>query len=293
MTATRRALRVALVLSFAVVPFTAACSGSGSSALPERTSSPLRSETVSPPATSTRSGFTRPPTSEPPAVSTTKPAVVPTRSKAPTQAPPVAAAPTGATVTTAVPATSTPAPEPSVDATQAAATTGDDSTPWGWILLAVAVAGAIIGIAMLVHSRTQRRRLEAWRQQTRGAVDAAFVARDLLPVHGRDIADLPHWESVRATADQAAADLHAASGSAPAPDAAAAANDAAEALSGSTFALESSRLVQAAQPPPSAAQLAEADALVQTRNTVLDTALARLRAVVSPPAPGGEPLPAT
>src|SRR3954453_6399034 len=267
MTATRRALRVALVLSFAVVPFSAACSGSGSSALPERTSSPLRSETLSPPATSTRSGFTRPPTSEPPEVSTSKPAVVPV--------------------------TSTPAPEPAVAATEAAAATDDDSTPWGWILLAVGVAGAIIVIAMLVHRRTQRRRLEAWRQQTRGAVDAAFVARDLLPAHGRDITDLPHWESIRATADQAAAGLQAATGSAPAPDAAAAANDAAEALSGSTFALESSRLVQAAQPPPSAAQLAEADALVQTRKTVLDTALARLRAVVSPPAPGGEPLPAT
>ena len=98
---------------------------------------------------------------------------------------------------------------------------------------------------------------------------------------------------MRATADQAAAGLQAATGSAPAPDAAAAANDAAEALSGSTFALESSRLVQAAQPPPSAAQLAEADALVQTRKTGLDAALARLRAFVSPPAPGDEPLPAT
>src|SRR3954451_1057983 len=289
MTATRRALRVALVLAFAVVPSSAACSGSGSSALPERTSSPLRSETLSPPATSTRSGFTRPPTSEPPEVSTSKPAVVPTRSKAP----PVAIAPTGATVTTAAPVTSTPAPEPAVAATEAAAATDDDSTPWGWILLAVGVAGAIIAIAMLVHRRTQRRRLEAWRQQTRGAVDAAFVARDLLPAHGRDITDLQHWESVRATADQAAAGLQAATGSAPAPDAAAAANAAAEALSGSTFALESSRLVQAAQPPPSAAQLAEADALVQTRQTVLDTALARLRAFVSPPAPGGEPLPAS
>src|SRR3954463_14143659 len=269
MTATRRALRVALVLAFAVVPFSAACSGSGSSALPDRTSPPLRSETLSPPATSTRSGFTRPPTSEPPQVSTSRPAVVPV--------------------------TSPPAPEPSVAATQAAAaaTTDDDSTPWGWILLAVAVAGAIIAIAMLVHRRTQRRRLEAWRQQTRGAVDAAFVARDLLPAHGRDITDLPHWASVRATADPAAAGPQAATGSAPAPDAAAAANDAAQALSGSTFALESSRLVQAAQPPPSAAQLAEADALVQTRKTVLDTALARLRAFVSSPAPGGEPLPAS
>src|SRR3954466_10825994 len=236
MTATRRALRVVLVLSFAVVPFSAACSGTGSSALPERTSSPLRSETLSPPATSSRSGFTRPPTSEPPQVSTSKPAVIPTRSKASTQAPPpAAAAPTGATVTTAVPGTSTPAPEPSVAASVAAATTDDDSTPWGWILLAVAVAGAIIAIAMLVHRRTQRRRMEEWREQTRGAVDAAFVARDLLPAHGRDITDLPHWESVRATADQAAAGLQAATGSAPAPDAAAGGQPAAQGPSGSAL----------------------------------------------------------
>jgi len=288
MTTDKRALRAALVLALAVVPFGVACSSSGSSALPERTSSPIRSQTVSPPATS-RSGFTRPPTSEPPAVSTSRPAVVPTRtqepSRQPTQAPPPATnAPPPAGVTSTAPATSTPALEPSVAATAVAATASDESTPWGWILLAAAVAAAIVMTAILLHRRSQRRRMQAWRQQTRGAVDAAFVSRDLLPTHGRDIVDLQHWESVRAAADQAAVGLRTAAGTAPTSDAAAAANTGAEALTAMTFALESARLVQAAQPPPSAAQLADADALVQSRKTELDGALERLQAVVEPPA---------
>ena len=169
-------------------------------------------------------------------------------------------------------------------ATAVAATASDESTPWGWILLAAAVAAAIVMTAILLHRRSQRRRMQAWRQQTRGAVDAAFVSRDLLPTHGRDIVDLQHWESVRAAADQAAVGLRTAAGTAPTSDAAAAANTGAEALTAMTFALESARLVQAAQPPPSAAQLADADALVQSRKTELDGALERLQAVVEPPA---------
>jgi hypothetical protein len=260
MTTDKRALRAALVVALAVVPFGVACSNSGSSSLPERTSSPLRSQTVSPPATSTRSGFTRPPA---------------------TNAPPPAG------VTSAAPATSTPALAPSVPATEVAASANDESTPWGWILLAAAVAAAIVLTALLLHRRSQRRRMQAWCRHTRGAVDAALVSRDLLPAHGRDIADLQHWESVRAAADQAAAGLRTAAATAPTPDAAAAANTGGEALSAMTFALESSRLVQAAQPPPSAAQLADADALVQTRRAELDSALERLQAVVEPPADAG------
>ena len=125
------------------------------------------------------------PATEPPPAETSKPAVVPSRSKAP---PPVAAAPTDGTVTTVAPDTSTPAPEPSASAAQA--TADDDSTPWGWILLALAVAAAIVAIAMLLHRRNLRRQLEVWRQQTRGAVDAAFVCESFFDGLAEDDADI-------------------------------------------------------------------------------------------------------
>jgi hypothetical protein len=141
------------------------------------------------------------------------------------------------------------------------------------------VAGIITGI--LLYAR--RRRWVAWRQGIRPAVAAAHVSRDLLPAHGRDITDVARWESVRAGAEHAAADLDAAATRAPGGDAASAARSTAQALTGVTFALEAARLMQATQPPPTAGQLAEADATARARQAELDAALARLDAVVGPP----------
>ena len=109
------------------------------------------------------------------------------------------------------------------------------------------------------------------------------MSRDLLPAHGRDITDVAQWESVRAGAEHAAADLEAAATNAPGADATAAARTTAQSLVALTFALEAARLMQSAQPTPTAAQLAEADTTAQQRKAELDAALARLDLVIGPP----------
>jgi hypothetical protein len=185
--------------------------------------------------------------------------------------------------------TATVAPVQTVAPTPTSSKSSDDGTPWGWIVLALVVVAAIVASVVVVISRRRRQRWDAWRRSVRPVLDEVHLSRDLHPAHGRDITDLAHWESVRGGAERAAADLKVAAGGAPSPEAAEAAQATAEALSGLTFALESDRLMQAAQPPPTATQLADADAAIQARRTDLDTSLARLDALVGAPPqnPGG------
>jgi hypothetical protein len=111
----------------------------------------------------------------------------------------------------------------------------------------------------------------------------------MLPRRGREITDVAHWEAVRVAAEQAARELQVAAGTAPTQDAAGQARAAGDALAGLTFALESARLLQAAQPPPSADQLAEADRATEARQVDLDAALTHLDVLIGPPAAATPP----
>jgi hypothetical protein len=161
-------------------------------------------------------------------------------------------------------------------------TSSDDSSPWGWVLLA-AVLAAAVGIVGLLGRQRRQRRWEAWCSSTRPAVDAARLSRDLLPANGREITDVARWEEIRTGVDQAEQGLLTAAETAPRSDAAAVAHQSAEALSGLAFALESARLLQGAQPPPTARQLAEAASATQARRAELDDALGRLGLLVTAP----------
>lgn len=304
MTAFRRELAASLV----AVALIAGCGSGGSSSLPQRTGSPGQSRTASLPSTSAHGSPTRTPgrstapeTSTVPETSTAQGTSTGAASSAPPRtstAPSTSTAPrtrsasaAPSRVTTTIPRTAStatavptsPAPAATALATSPEATSSS-TTPWGWIALAVLLVVAITATGLVLHRRS-RRRWETWRKGARASVDAALLSRDLLPVHGRDIADVAHWEAVRTGAEQTSRDLQVAGKSAPTADAAGVARSTAEALSGLTFALESARLMQAAQPPPTANQLADADAVTQARRADLDVALGRLDVVVGPPEP--------
>jgi len=222
---------------------------------------------------------------------------VPSRSQAarvePTAAPPmrgeVSRSPRSVVVTVTVAPGTEPSAEPSqptgpstVPVPAPETTSSDSSSPWGWVLL-VALLAAAVGVFALVGRGRRRRRWETWSSSTRPAVDAARLSRDLLPANGRDITDVPRWEEIRAEAEQSERSLRTAATTAPTPEAAAAAEQSAEALSGLAFALESARLLQGAQPPPTARQLADAASATTARRAELDDALDRLGRMVTGP----------
>jgi len=209
----------------------------------------------------------------------------------PQQAPTRIVAPPTSAVTVTV--TVTPAPAVSVTASSAtvssapvssapASSSADDDTPWGWIVAAIVVFIAIVAAIVMAVRRHQRaKHVQEWRAETAGAVDAAYLARDLLPTSGADIHDDAQWQTIRESASQAAAELDTSGMSAPERSLAAAAHAAARSLRGLLFALDSAHLLSGASPPPSADQLAQADAVVQRARTELDAALLQL-------GPGGD-----
>jgi hypothetical protein len=236
---------------------------------------------------------------DPTSTSSSDTSVVPTSSPVATTAsppttpapttPPSTSAPTTPSTTTA-PSTSssTSTTVPSSTTTKAPATTSSStSVPWGWIVAGVLIAAALIIIAIALIRRNNRiRALQAWRQHSESALDAARLAANLLPRSGQDVPDLAHWQDVRERVEQAAQALERSSASAPTEEGALAATTAAETLRGLFFALDSDRLLRDGAVAPTTEQLVQADAVTRARRTDLDNALARLEFLIRPPARG-------
>jgi hypothetical protein len=151
------------------------------------------------------------------------------------------------------------------------------------VLVALAaVAAVLVGILTAQRRRKAQDRWAAWRRSVQPSLDSATLARSLLPAAARDIDDTAHWRDVRGRVEQAASDLEPAARAAPDASAAEAARETASALRNVVFALEAARLLSAADRPPTAAELAEADEVTRARRAELDAALGRLHQIVSP-----------
>ena len=193
--------------------------------------------------------------------------------------------PTTTTTTTPTTTTTTPATttSSSTTTTTVPSSSSSGSFPWGWLVLALVLVGAVIAvIAVFVTRRNRLQADRAWRHATVGALDGARLARDLLPGSGSDIPDPARWQEVRDRVDQAAASLEAAAAAAPAPEGADAARATSRALRNLVFALEADRLLRDGTRVPTPDQLAQADATSRARRAELDAGLSRLDRLVHP-----------
>lgn len=137
----------------------------------------------------------------------------------------------------------------------------------------------ILGIVLLVRSRSRRRALEAWSQEVEPVLAQATIVR------GRLVGAQQENPAERyATSEQlqsVTVSLTRIAGSAPSDEATTAANVVAENLRGLSFAQEAASLLRTGPVPPTADQLAQADHTSRTQLSQLDAAIASLRAAVS------------
>src|SRR4051794_310043 len=190
------------LLALLCAPALLACSSDGSVARPERTSSsgPAPSDRPSRASAAPAESVAPSPRGSDPPGAAPRPSVAPPASAGPPRAsaePPPASAEPPRSEAAAAPSpspTSSPAVAAVVPVAPVAATS-EDSNPWPWILLGAVVLAGIFLFAFM-RRRNSEQRLETWRRSTRPAVDAAHLARDLLPALGRNITDLGHWTDV-------------------------------------------------------------------------------------------------
>jgi hypothetical protein len=150
------------------------------------------------------------------------------------------------------------------------------------LVILAAVAAGIISVLLIQRRRKLRDRWAAWRHTTEPLLDSAMLARSLLPEAARDIDSQAHWREVQERVEHAARGLESAALTAPEPSAGDAAREAAGALRNDVFAIEAGRLLAAADRPPTAADLAEADEAMRARRVELDASLERLNQIVVP-----------
>jgi hypothetical protein len=149
----------------------------------------------------------------------------------------------------------------------------------------IVAAAVITGIVVWLTRRSSAGVVAAWRRDTAPMLDAATMARALLPASGEEISDDAHWRDVRDQVEQVSATLVAAGAKAPDAATTSAMLDTAAALRGSVFALEAQRLLYDGIRPPTAEQLADAAAATRARTSDADAALAHLGHLVRPPQP--------
>jgi hypothetical protein len=289
----RRRLRV--LAGAALVGFAgllAACgsgAGGGSATRPTITAPSAATPTTAPGGSTSASGSGRSP-------ATTAPSENPEES--PTTTTPTTETPTTepATTTTEEPTTTTTQEPPTTETptTEVTPTTGSvhksttitaqsstSSTPVGWIVGGVVLALLVIlGIALLVRSRSRHRALEAWSTQAAPVLAQAAMVRDRLADPQR------HGPADRAATSQqlqsVTTSLNRIASSAPSDEAAAAANAVAENMRSLSFAEEAADLLRSGPVPPTAEQLAQADQTSRTQLTQLDVAITGLQAHLEP-----------
>jgi hypothetical protein len=189
-----------------------------------------------------------------------------------------------ATTTTSHPTTTTTTHPATTTTTTAPVTPTSSSTPWGLILLIVAILAAIVLVVLLLRSRNKGAAIDTWRRRALPALTDARLAREALLSPSATADDPELRGAIQVQADKAAGALEQAGQSAPEPGPGGAATTAAGALRGLAFAVEADRLLRNGASAPTGVQLAQADEARRARDAELQAALARLQAEVAPPA---------
>jgi hypothetical protein len=185
---------------------------------------------------------------------------------------------TVAAPTTTAPSTITtvaPVPVPAND---------DSNTPWGLILAILGVIAVALIVALVLMKRGANRTKHDWQGSAASALRDAELTRDMLEGEARpDQAEDPaRFAAVRDKVNTVANRFDRLAANAPDDGARRSSAGIAESLRGYFFALEAERLLHDAPTPPSADQLATADATRRGRAADLDAAIAQLRSAVTP-----------
>jgi hypothetical protein len=193
------------------------------------------------------------------------------------------------TTTTTAPATTTTRAKPTTTShptTTTVAPASTSSTPWGWIVLAVALLAAIIVvIVLLVGSQNRRRQFEQWRAGARSTLEQGQLSRQLLASDVQTPGDAARHASVRVQVEAAAAALGGLADQAPSEETRLAAVNSADALRGLLFAVEANRLLRDGTQAPTADQLAQADAALRHGNAQVGQAFDTLDGLIGPDQP--------
>ena len=194
---------------------------------------------------------------------------------------------TAPTTTTTAPTTTTTRERPttttssSTTTTTTAAKATSSSKTWGWVLLAVVIALAVILVGLLI-ARTRRQGREVdWERSVAPAITAAELARELVLSQTNDD-DAQHRATVGVQVDDAVNGLERAASSAPDEAHRALAMRCADSLRGLAFAVEADHLMRSGGQTPTGEQLASADSARRNRSAELDAALADLKVAIAP-----------
>jgi hypothetical protein len=141
----------------------------------------------------------------------------------------------------------------------------------------------VVGLILLLRQRSRRRAIEAWRAQSRPALEDANLALGLLPASEQEIIDRDHWQSVRLRIEEAGRSLDTTAAVSPTEPGRLAARQAAEGLRGLMFALESGLLLRESPVAPTGDQLMQADAAARARRSEAQSALDQLDRLINPP----------
>jgi hypothetical protein len=252
----------------------AACGGGSNSALSTRTaatatrstatptlSEPTRTRTVALP-TATDATTTETTTT---AVTTTTTTAVTTTAPGPTTTRPAII------VTTETQSTTVPVPVVPTTTTEPASASSSSGTPWGWIILGIVLAVALVtGIVV-------------WRRTRAGAARWSAQAADLNQRALRALDDvLAHGSLVTGQVQALASEAQSLEARAPDDRSRAGATQVRTRLDDLAATLESDRNLRLGSPPPSEEQLAYSTALIRRQAE-------QLEAVLRPPTTGGPP----
>lgn len=195
--------------------------------------------------------------------------------------------PTTAPTTTTLPTTTTSRARPttttssSTTTTTVAAKTSSSSKTWGWVLLAIVIALAVILVALLI-ARTRRQGREVdWERSVRPAVTAAELARELI-LSQTNADDAQHRATVSAQVDDAVEGLERAAAAAPDEAHRTLCMRSADSLRGLAFAVEADHLMRSGGQTPTGEQLASADSARRHRSAELNAALEDLKIAIAP-----------
>ena len=249
--ALRRLARVASLAALAVAGFLLGSCGGGDSALTTGTgltaTRPARTET-GPVVTRTTPTLTAPtrtnesPVTTAPAPSTTESITIETEPSEPPVTEPPATVTTVETETTLIPVPTTTAAEPA---------SSTDDTPWGWIALALALAGlAVLGLVLWRRRHTQA---ASWGRRLDDLSRRSLLALDDVVAQGSLVTG-----AVQTLADEA----RSLESSAPDDQSSPAAAALRVRLDDLAAALEADRKLRLGSTPPSEEQLAYSTALV-------------------------------
>ena len=217
----------------------------------------------------------------------------PTTIVAPTSAAPTTGAPTTATTeattTTTASSTSTSTSTTTTTVAPTTATTSTSTSKAGRIIIGILlVLAAAVITALVVVRRNAKRDTSEWVNSAASALRDADLTRDMLAGEARpgQPEETARVAAVRDNVDRVAASFDQLAANAPTEDMRRNAIAVATSLRGYFFALEAEQLLHGAPTPPTADQLATADATKRARTAELDAAMTSIRAYLQPAEPG-------